>query len=148
MRQRYRGSFGRCNLVHRSQLQHHLLLRSHKAAFELPADVCRLDSNSRESTVVVSDMAKPNGLCFSADEKKLYIVDSGTTKHAGDPKPIRVYDVEDGVRLKNGRMLVNMARQNPHSGSLCQGAKKNRLFTAASQSRYSVYVNTQGARTP
>ena len=28
------------------------------------------------------------------------------------------------------------------------GAKKNRLFMAASQSLYAVYVNTEGAQTP
>jgi len=81
----------------------------HKAAFELPTNVYRLDPNTRDLTVVVSDMEKPNGICFSPDEKKLYIVDTGEPKHAGDPRPIRAYDVEDGKRLKNGRMFVNMA---------------------------------------
>ena len=81
----------------------------HKAAFELPANVYRLDANTRQATVVASDMDKPNGICFSPDEKKLYIVDTGVPKHAGDPHPIRVYDVEGGVRLKNGRLFANMA---------------------------------------
>lgn len=81
----------------------------HKAQFELPTNVYRLDPNTHEASVVVSDMEKPNGICFSPDEKKLYIVDTGEPKHPGDPRPIRVYDVENGVRLKNGRMFVNMA---------------------------------------
>ena len=81
----------------------------HKAAFELPANVYRLDPKTRVATVVVGDMVKPNGLCFSPDEKLLYIVDTGIPKHPGDPIPIRVYDVVDGVRLANGRMFVNMA---------------------------------------
>src|ERR1700757_1009570 len=81
----------------------------HKATFELPTNVYRLDPNTHELTVVVSDMEKPNGICFSPDEKKLYIVDTGEPKHAGDPRPIRVYDVEDGKRLKNGRMFANLA---------------------------------------
>src|SRR5207247_3449282 len=79
----------------------------HKAPFELPTNVYRFDPKTREATVVVGDMDKPNGICFSPDEKKLYIVDTGQPKHAGDPHPIRVYDVEAGVRLKNGRMCVN-----------------------------------------
>ena len=61
----------------------------HKAAFELPANVYRLGLNAREATVVVSDMDKPNGICFSPDEKKLYIVDTGVKKHprpAPDPR--------------------------------------------------------------
>ena len=81
----------------------------HKAAFELPANVYRLDPKTRVATVVVGDMVKPNGLCFSPDEKLLYIVDTGIPKHPGDPIPIRVYDVVDGVRLANGRMFVNMS---------------------------------------
>jgi sugar lactone lactonase YvrE len=81
----------------------------HKAAFELPTAVYRLDAITHEITVVASDMDKPNGLCFSPDEKLLYIVDSGNPKHPGDPRPIRVYDVMDGMRLKNGRMFVNMS---------------------------------------
>ena len=54
----------------------------HKAAFELPANVYRLDPKTREATVVVGDMDKPNGICFSPDEKKLYIVDTGEPKRA------------------------------------------------------------------
>jgi gluconolactonase len=42
----------------------------HKAPFELPANVYRLDPKTGEATVVVSDMDKPNGICFSPDETK------------------------------------------------------------------------------
>jgi gluconolactonase len=163
----------------------------HKASFELPANVYRLDPKTREATVVAHDLDKPNGICFSPDEKKLYIVDTGIPKHAGDPHPIRVYDVEDGVRLKNGRLFVNMSPGlsdgircdvdgnvwsaagwvgegfngvhvfapdgkligKIHIPETCAnlcfgGAKKNRLFIAASQSLYALYVNTEGAQTP
>jgi len=163
----------------------------HKASFELPASVYRLNPKTREATVVASDMDKPNGICFSPDEKKLYIVDTGEPKHAGDPHPIRVYDVEDGVRLTNGRMFANMSPGSSdgircdvdgnvwsaagwagegfngvhvfapngkligriHIPETCAnlcfgGAKKNRLFMAASQSLYALYVNTEGAQTP
>ena len=163
----------------------------HKASFELPANVYRLDPKTREATVVVSDLDKPNGLCFSPDEKKLYLVDTGVPKHPTDPHPIYVYDVVDGVRLANRRLFVNMApgssdgircdvdgnvwsaagwgdeRYNGvhvfapdgaligkiHLPETCAnlcfgGAKKNRLFMAASQSLYAVYVETQGAQTP
>ena len=81
----------------------------HKAPFELPANVYRLDPKTREAKVVASGMERPNGICFSPDEKKLYIVDTGIPKNAGDPHPIRVYDVEGGVELKNGRMFANMS---------------------------------------
>ena len=81
----------------------------HKATFELPTNVYRLDPQTRQATVVANDMDKPNGICFSPDEKTLYIVDTGEPKHPGDPHPIRVYDVEDGTRLKNGRLFANLA---------------------------------------
>ena len=58
---------------------------------------------------MATGLDKPNGLCFSPDEKKLYIVDTGLPKHPGDPIPIRVYDVVDGTRLQNGRQFVNMS---------------------------------------
>ena len=163
----------------------------HKASFELPANVYRLDPSTREAAVVVGDLDKPNGICFSPDEKKLYIVDTGEPKHSGDPRPIRVYDVEDGKRLKNGRMFANLAPGSSdgircdvdgnvwsaagwgpggfngvhvfapdgtligkiHLPETCAnlcfgGVKKNRLFMAASQSLYVVYVGTEGAQTP
>ena len=163
----------------------------HKAAFELPANVYRLDPKTRVATVVVSDMEKPNGLCFSPDEKLLYIVDSALPRHPGDPRPIRVYDVVDGSRLSNGRMFVNMSPGSSdgircdvdgniwsaagwggetyngvhvfapdgtligkiHLPETCAnlcfgGVKKDRLFMAASQSLYSLYVGTEGAQKP
>jgi transposase len=45
-----------------------------KAPFELPDNVYRLDPKTCEVTVVVSDLDKPNGICFCPDEKKLYLV--------------------------------------------------------------------------
>jgi gluconolactonase len=163
----------------------------HKASFELPANVYRLDPKTREATVVATDLDKPNGLCFSPDEKKLYIVDSGIPKHPSDPRPIRVYEVVDGVRLTNGRLFVNMAPGSSdgircdvdgnlwaaagwggedyngvhvfapdatligkiHLPETCAnlcfgGTKRNRLFMAASQSLYAVYVEAQGAQLP
>jgi gluconolactonase len=81
----------------------------HKAAFELPANVYRIDLNTRAVTVVATDLEKPNGLCFSPDEKKLYIVDSAIPKQPDGPRPIHVYDVVDGTHLANGRVFTNMA---------------------------------------
>ena len=80
----------------------------HVAEFELPANVYRLDPASGEATVVTTDFAKPNGLCFSPDESKLYIADTG--QPADKPHPIRVYDVVEGKRLANGRMFFDMGQ--------------------------------------
>jgi gluconolactonase len=64
----------------------------HKAAFKLPANVYRLDPKTREATVVATDMDKSNGIRFSPDEKKLYIVDNRRPQAPNDPHSIRVYD--------------------------------------------------------
>lgn len=49
------------------------------------------------------DFVRPNGLAFSPDEKKLYIVDSGITH--GGPAHIRAFDV-DGGTLRNGTVFA------------------------------------------
>lgn len=79
-----------------------------RAEFELPTAVYRLDPNTGELSVVVSDMVRPNGLCFSPDEKLLYVVDTGASHMPNGPRSIRVYDVVDG-RAENGRDFVDMS---------------------------------------
>lgn len=74
-----------------------------RAPFELPTRVYRLDPHTGRATVVAEDFERPNGLCFSPDESRLYIVDTGA------PANIRVFDVVDGVRLTGDRVFVNMA---------------------------------------
>jgi gluconolactonase len=75
----------------------------HKAELELPARVYRLDAKSGQATIVADDFDKPNGLAFSADEKKLYIIDSGIT-HGGRSN-MRVFDV-NGDKLANGKVFA------------------------------------------
>ena len=43
-------------------------------------NVYHVDGQTGEVKVVVDDFTQPNGLCFSPDEKKLYIIDCGTHK--------------------------------------------------------------------
>jgi gluconolactonase len=80
----------------------------HKATFELPCNVYRLDPATGAVTVVVGDMRRPNGLCFSPDEKLLYICDTSGTENPAYSHDVRVYDVVEGERLANGRVFVNM----------------------------------------
>jgi gluconolactonase len=75
----------------------------HLAEPELPPRVYRLDAKTGQATVVADDFDKPNGLAFSSDEKKLYIIDSGLT-HGGRAN-IRVFDV-DGDKLANGKVFA------------------------------------------
>jgi gluconolactonase len=74
----------------------------YKSDFELPRSVYRLDPDSGVARVVADDFDRPNGLCFSPDERLLYIVDTGKPAH------IRVFDVADG-QLSNSRVFVSMS---------------------------------------
>jgi gluconolactonase len=161
----------------------------HVDKLELPTNVYRLDPTTGQVAVVAGDLARPNGLCFSPDEKLLYIVDTG--QPPGKPHPIHVFDVVDGNKLVNGRMFCDMGKGGSDGircdvdgnvwaaagwggdgydgvhvfapdgkmigqirlpetcANLCfGGAKRNRLFMAASQSLYALYVNTQGVQVP
>jgi gluconolactonase len=164
---------------------------------ELPTNCYRIDPSGRIDLVVTEDQVPdPNGLCFSPDYKRLYVVSTG--KGPGDTGPggkgdVYTFDVgtdnkvsnrkrfsdfmvdgincgPDGVRCDvNGNLwassnagrhvgyngvtvwtpegkLIGRIRLPEVCGNICFGGpKRNRLFMAASQSLYAVYVNTQGA---
>ena len=154
----------------------------HKAPQELPFRVYRIDPKGGRMTVAVGDMQRPNGLAFSPDESRLYVVDT-----PGGDKTVWVWDiVDDGTRAANGRLFFNampgfadgirvdvdgnvwcgFAGGEGEDGvavfapdgaligrillpercaNVCFGGRKrNRLFMTASQSVYSLYVETQG----
>jgi gluconolactonase len=80
-----------------------------KAESELPANVYRVGPDGR-ATVVADDFNRPNGICFSPDESKLYITDSGARPN----RVIRVFDVvENGTKLANGRVFIDGQGGNP-----------------------------------
>ena len=137
---------------------------------------------------MTDELEKPNGLCFSPDYDRLYIVDTGVSHKPDHHRHILVYDVVDDTRLTNGRTFCDMAPGTSDGircdvdgnlwsaaawvgsgydgvhifapdgnligkihlpeacANLCFGGQmRNRLFMAASQSLYAVYVETQGA---
>ncbi len=70
--------------------------------------VYRIDAATGEIAAVAQDFVKPNGLAFSPDESKLYIVDTGATHIEDGPREIRVFDVaSDGKTLANGRHFAS-----------------------------------------
>jgi len=151
---------------------------------ELPANVYRVDGQTGAVTVVADDVQGPNGLAFSPDETKLYLVVSRATPN----RLILSFDVADGKRLANRQVFIDAGPGTP-DGFRCDidgnlwcgwgmgsdeldgvviynpkgkligrirlpercanvcfgGPMRNRLFMAAGQSLYSLYVNTQGA---
>jgi gluconolactonase len=164
---------------------------------ELPTNCYRIDPNGRVDLVVTeSQVPDPNGLAFSPDFKKLYVISTG--KGPGDTGPggkgdMYVFDVGSDNKLSNQKLfsdfmidrvkcgpdgarcdvdgnlwcssnagravgysgvtvwtpagkLIGRIRLPEICGNVCFGGpKRNRLFMAASQSLYAVYVNTQGA---
>ncbi len=158
----------------------------HKAEPLVPQAVYRIDGASGAASVVADDVLGPNGLCFSPDEKLLYVVEL-----RGQPnRKILAYDVgEDGRTIGGKRVLIDAGPGGTPDGMRCDvdgnlwcgwgmgsealdgvmvfapdgakigrialpercanvcfgGFKRNRLFMAASQSLYALYVNTQGA---
>jgi gluconolactonase len=158
----------------------------HKAEPELPQAVYRIDGETGEASVVADDILGPNGLCFSPDERLLYVVESRGVPH----RRILAYDVGgDGRTIANKRVLIDAGPGGTPDGMRCDvdgnlwcgwgmgspeldgvlvfapdgtrigrialpercanvcfgGRKRNRLFMAAAQSLYALYVNTQGA---
>ena len=154
-----------------------------KAEQELPAAVYRLDAKTGQLAKLIDDVPGPNGLAFSPDEKKLYLVASRAT-----PRKILAYDV-DGAGVRNGRELIDAGPGGTPDGfrvdtdgnlwcgwgmgsaeldgvmvfndagapigrialpERCAnltfgGRNRNRLFMAASQGLYALYVHAQGA---
>jgi gluconolactonase len=79
----------------------------HKDAPELPTNVYRVDPGTGRLTVVAGDVDRPNGLAFSPDESRLYVIEAGTS-----PRAIHAYEV-DGARLANKRRLIDAGPGTP-----------------------------------
>ena len=68
-------------------------------------NVYRVDPQTGTVTVVVDDFVQPNGICFSPDERRLYVIDSGITH--GGPAHIRSFDVDiDKGTVSNGKVFA------------------------------------------
>jgi gluconolactonase len=82
-----------------------------------------LSPDSRKLSIVARDFAKPNGLAFSPDEKKLYINDS-LHRH------IRVFDVAPDGSLRKGRLFHDMNIEQPGSPDGMKVDASGRLYCA------------------
>jgi gluconolactonase len=71
--------------------------------------VYRVDKSGKIE-VVSNELDKPNGICFSPDYKKLYVVDTGT------PRDIQVFDIADN-KLRNKKQFTDMKLDGEAGGS-------------------------------
>ena len=86
-------------------------------------NVYRVDPKSGDIKMVVDDFVQPNGLCFSPDEKKLYICDTGFTDGPDNPSHIRVFDVDLGAgKLSNSKVFADMPKPSITDGLRCDTA--------------------------
>ncbi len=146
-----------------------------RADKELKEAVYRVDPKSGQIEKVFDEMTGPNGICFSPDYKKVYIADTGTGREVRifdlDGKTLRngkrfvqfSAGAADGMRCDvDGNLWcgappgvqivapdgtpIGQIRLPENCANVCfGGTKRNRLFMAASQSLYVVYVLTTGA---
>ena len=79
----------------------------HKAEFELPTRVYRIHPDGKVSIAAEGPMRRPNGICFSPDFKRCYVVDTGATD-GPYPANIILFDVKDG-KLSNPKVFADFA---------------------------------------
>ena len=155
----------------------HTDYEGHEGSSEIGSrNVYRLDPENGSLRAVVEDFAQPNGLAFSPDEQRLFIVDS-------ELHHIRVFKVDhgsliggevfcaddrgyDGIRFDHLGRLWGAAHDGLHcyhpDGSLIGklllpeitanlafgGRQRNHLYITATRSLYSLRVNFRAASYP
>jgi len=147
----------------------------YKGESEIKEAVYRVDGKTGQIEKVTDELNEPNGICFSPDYKKVYICDTGTGREVRvyDLEGNRLRNsrrfvqlgagAADGIRCDiDGNMWagappgvqivapsgepIGMIRLPENCANICfGGTRRNRLFMAASQSLYAVYVDTVGA---
>ena len=80
------------------------------AKSEVKEAVYRVDPQTARVEMVTDALDKPNGICFSHDYKKLYVVDTGA------PRDIQVFDVVDN-KLRGQRQFTDMKYRGLSGGS-------------------------------
>jgi gluconolactonase len=86
-----------------------------KAEPELPMNVYRVDGGSGRVDTVADGINAPNGLAFSPDEKRLYVVESRS-----EPRVILAFDVAaGGGGLSNRRLLIDSGLSGAPDGFRC-----------------------------
>ncbi len=96
-----------------------------QSGFQRGYYVYRFDSTNGNATCtpVITNLVRPNGLCFSPDESRLYVADSDTARHH-----IRLYSVSSTNTLSGGSVFVTIANGIP-DGIRCDA--DGRLYSSS-----------------
>ena len=82
----------------------------HRASPELGQNVYRIDGETGAASIVADDVLGPNGLCFSPDGRRLYVVESRGVPN----RKILSYDVaKDARSITNKRVLIDAGPGTP-----------------------------------
>lgn len=80
-----------------------------KAEQELPCHVYRVGQDGGALELAIDDFDCPNGLCFSPDERRLYVAETGTMLDPDAVRHIRVFDLnDDGRRVRGGEIFYQV----------------------------------------
>jgi gluconolactonase len=83
-------------------------------------NVYRVDAQTGEVKVIVDDFVMPNGILFSPDEKKLYVIDTGYSEGMENPSHIRVFDVDiNAGKVSNGKVFADNFKPGFTDGMRC-----------------------------
>jgi gluconolactonase len=83
-------------------------------------NVYRVDPKSGDVKVVVDDFVEPNGIAFSPDEKKLYVLDTGFTDGPDNPSHIRVFNLDVAAgKVSNSKVFAEMPKPSITDGVRC-----------------------------
>jgi gluconolactonase len=98
-----------------------------KGELELKEAIYRIDKTGKIEKVT-DEIFKPNGLCFSPDYKKLYVADTGSSHYPEAPKNIKVWDVADESKLRNGHEFTSMklAMKDGEKSGLADGIRADK----------------------
>lgn len=78
----------------------------HAAEQEQPCRVYRFDPQGGALDAVADDFTCPNGLCFSPDETRLFVSETGAMFDADAERHVRAFTVaDDGRRLSGGEVF-------------------------------------------
>jgi gluconolactonase len=137
--------------------------------------VYRIDPGTGAVELIADDFVRPNGLAFSSDERRLYIVDTrrnhirvfdvveGRALRGGDVFASCSVGVFDGIRLDasgriwaaagdgvhcfaaDGTLVGKLRLPEEVSNLVFGGLKRNHLFVTATTSVYSIRLHVNGA---